>query len=505
MRMNRSIHFVWIGVLGLSLLMALPTSSWGAEKSKDRGKSASKAERSPKAARKEGSTPKGKSKRKEGNAPEASKEASASTKAKEEKKGEEGKETASPAEPATPETPSRTGENALDEVSFKLDLARVYRQYHKYEEATKLFKEALKGAPADERKGRILNEFGDLLQEEGKRAEALAAFEQALPLLKNPYERTALYEKIANISQEAGKKEKAIAVLKKMIHESQEPWQRTMARQRLFQIYAEEKRLDAEIEKLQAQLEKHPDDAETLQTLAEVFRDVKFDIDQSTKYYERPAKVKKDDRDVLQRLSECYEQGQKFDKAIALVKRMLEKYPMEKQAWYERLIMLHQQAGQKEKAIEWAEKLAAVMPNDVYAQQRLIDVYLDAGKLEKARKRYEKLLGQQMEAYMKDQVHLHFAYALDRTGHRKEAGRIFTIVANDGSSSEVRTQARNELERFKKEAQSVGPPATNAPASPANPTPSAKGGDAAGAKTPPPSSEAAGPPAKGRGKPEKSR
>ncbi|RME44695.1 MAG: hypothetical protein D6795_17545, partial [Deltaproteobacteria bacterium] len=408
-------------------------------------------------------------------------------------------------QPPTAPSPPVGSENAFDEIAFKVDLARVYRQYRKYDEALKRYREALDASPNDERKGRILNEVGDLLQEEGKKAQALEFFEKALPLLENPYEKTAIYEKIANISQETGKKKKAIAALEEMIRQSQEPWQKTMARQRLFQIYAEENRLDAEIEKLQAKLEKHPDDAETLETLAEVFRNVKYDIDQATKYYERLARVKKDDRDVLQRLSECYENGHQFDKAIALVEQMMAKFPMEKQTWYERLIMLHQGAGHKEEAIKWAEKLAEAMPNDVYAQQRLIDVYLDNGKLESARKHFKKLLGQQLEDYMKDQVYLHFAYALDRTGHRKEAGELFQTVATKGSSPEVRTQAKNELERFKNEA-SVGQPAV-APPAPNTPVPPTPEAGAPAAKPPaPPASDTAGPPAKREEKkPEKTR
>ncbi|MFM7727340.1 MAG: tetratricopeptide repeat protein, partial [Flavobacteriales bacterium] len=129
-------------------------------------------------------------------------------------------------------------------------------------------------------------------------------------------------------------------------------------------------------------VERHPDQEEYYQRLAEAYV-YAGEYEKGISVYDRMEKRIGFDPDVAEIKARIYQQLGKTDKAIAELQRLIENDPSDAEA-YGMLAGLYQSSGQNEKALETFRRLEKVDPDNPFLHLSLADFYRDAGEKEKS-------------------------------------------------------------------------------------------------------------------------
>ena len=262
--------------------------------------------------------------------------------------------------PDVPETPAEKLP-----AQFFAATGQVCLQYAQWTKAEECFREAYgrdkdAGARAD-----YAFSLGQLLVRKKDYDKALPLLEEAL---KNVPEasRTLLLRRcrlaLAALYEKMNQPEKVEALYQEWMKDPSSPMETDMARRELLRYWQRAGKLDAAVAKYEAALKEKADDRQALEMLGLVYSSVKPDPQKALAVAEKLVELQPQDRATAMQLLSAYEQAAQYDKAIALVSKLTERYPDAADTLTFRLAYLYVRSGQKEKAKEFAASMLAKGP-----------------------------------------------------------------------------------------------------------------------------------------------
>jgi tetratricopeptide (TPR) repeat protein len=289
--------------------------------------------------------------------------------------------------PDTPETPAEKLP-----AQFFAATGQVCLQYAQWTKAEECFREAYgrekdAGARAD-----YAFSLGQLLMRKKDYDKALPLLEEAI---KNVPEasRGVLMRRcrlaLAALYEKMNQPEKVEALYQEWMKDPSNPMEAEMARRELLRYWQRAGKLEAAVAKYEAALKEKPDDKQALEMLSLVYTSIKPDPQKSLAVAEKLVELQPQDRAAAMQLLSAYEQAAQYDKAIALVSKLTERYPDAADTLTFRLAYLYVRSGQKEKAKEFAASMLAKGPEMSQRHGVAAGIYLQLNMLDDALDHYE--------------------------------------------------------------------------------------------------------------------
>lgn len=280
------------------------------------------------------------------------------------------------------------------------------------------------------------------------------AFDKAVPLIEeavtNQKTETRSYETrryrmtLASLYEQMKQPEKVEAIYQDWIKSATASYERDMARRQLLSFWRRTGKLDDVIARYEAALKEKPGDPEALSTLRLIYTSVKPDPEKSLAITEKLAAADPDDRDVALQLVSAYERARKYDKAIPILEKLIEKNPRDASFLSSRLVHLYVQNKQNDKAMAFAKSMLAKEPDNPETHSRVASIYQRLNLVDEALAEYEAAANLSKSDAQRDRYLLSAAHAARRAKKYAKAEELAKRLAAS-SSKMTAAQAKRLL------------------------------------------------------------
>jgi len=293
-------------------------------------------------------------------------------------------------------------------AQYFASLGQTHLQHAQWTKAEECYREAYGREHDAAARGEYACCLGQLLMRKQEYAKALPLIEEAVknvPEASRSYQLRRYRTTLAALHERMGQPEKAEGIFLDWTRDPGGPFEAEVARRELLRFWQRTGKLDAAVAKYEAALKEKPTDKEALDMLRLVYTSVKPEPEKSLALAEKLAELQPDDRNAAMHLVGAYERAKKFDKAIALLEKLIAKHPEETSALSMQMAQLYIQSGQRDKAQDSARKMieqgsessgAHAQAASIYSQLNLVDAalaeYEAAAKLAKGDPERERYL-----------------------------------------------------------------------------------------------------------------
>lgn len=356
-------------------------------------------------------------------------------------------------------------EDEITDPKYLLDLISVHQRYGGNKLAAKLLERA--AALAKDGKDpqdliRILTTQATVKQREKNNKEAAKLYEEVLKLVNEPGQRAGHMMALARCYEGMEDYDAAEATLKQLLKECETStgkrelsWVPQTVNRQLAGIWRAkpERAASAEAEAV-GRLEKDPNDAAALETLSQIYTQIKPDHAKAVAVLEKLWALKPEDTQVTGILASTLIQMQKYDKAVEVYKAMMEKVPASKKTYAYQAASALIQAERNEDAIAFAkEHLLADSPDE--SSLSLMASLLDrAGKADEAEKLYAERIANETDDKKKSRYMLQAVqYAIRGKKFDRAEALLAEVSEKYGKDETVARQIKtkkSQLEQMKK-------------------------------------------------------
>jgi tetratricopeptide (TPR) repeat protein len=337
--------------------------------------------------------------------------------------------------PEGPETPA-------DQLpaSYYAALGQVYLQFHQWTKAEEALLTAYEKEQDPLRRAQAAYDLARLHVRN-------QAHDKALPLLKEAaalkpgtaqsYATSRFKRALIGLYEKMGKPQEAAALYRQVIEGAATPHERDFARREYFQFCKRVGTLEAEVEKLEAALADEPNDETALRGLQMIYAYIEPNPDKALAISERLVAVTPADRTATLRLAAAYQRGRNYEKAIDLLEKFLAANPDEARYLESQLTHLYVTAGQKDKAVKWAEDLLAKDPDSLATRTRVASLYERLNLADEALAQYEAAVKMATRDSERDRYMLAAAHLARRVKKYDQAEALARQLAKSRSKTTV--------------------------------------------------------------------
>ena len=315
-------------------------------------------------------------------------------------------------------------------------LGETHVQYRQWAAAEEAFGEAYQREKDAARRAAYAFRLGQLHLRKKELDKALLLIEEAVKNLKGgaqSYEARRYRTTLAAAYERMGQHDKAEAVYQEWLKAAENRYEKDLARRQLLSFWKRTGKLDDAVARYEARVEEKPDDADTLATLRLIYTSVKPDPAKALAITEKLAVADPDDRDTALHLISAYERARQYDKAIALLEKLIDKEPRDAAFLASRLVHLYVQNKQQDKAVAYAKAMAEKDPKSPEAQSRVAGIYQRLNMVDEALAAYEAAAGLATSDAQRDRYLLSAAHAARSAKKYEKAEALAKRLANSGS------------------------------------------------------------------------
>ena len=334
---------------------------------------------------------------------------------------------------------------------YYLELAKVHQRYGMKKEAIQAYEKAIATETDAREKGRYYTSLAQLYLDMKKPAEAATVFEKAIEKAANRKEKMQLYMEIAKVYRRVGHFEKAEEALKQAVAQSENERERRRAKRLLFDFYRRQGSMDRVVAELEQKLKENPGDTETLEELAQVYYEVERKPQKAIPLLEKALELKPADSNLMQQLASLYQSQKEPRKAAALYEKLLKTGDQKRNKHYfEMLCYLYNEAGEEEKAQQYAERLLKENPDDPLIHIRLARLYERTNMPHKVISQYQQAIEKATQSQRKEVFQMQLANYYLRPGKSEEGIELLKLLAEKASSASIRKTAGRKLSTLQK-------------------------------------------------------
>ncbi|NUM87884.1 MAG: tetratricopeptide repeat protein, partial [Bdellovibrionales bacterium] len=290
-------------------------------------------------------------------------------------------------------------EDEITDPKYLLDLASVHQRYGGNKLAAKLLERAAvlaKDSKDPQDLIRIFTSQASQMQRDKNHKEAARLYEEVLKLVNEPGQRAGHMLALARCYEGMEDFDAAESTLKQLLKECETntgkrelSWVPQTVNRQLASIWRAkpERAASAEAEAV-GKLEKDPNDANALETLSQIYTQIKPDHAKAVAVLEKLWALKPEDTQVTGILASTLIQMQKYDKAVEVYKAMMEKVPASKKTYAYQAASALIQAERQDDAIAFAKEHLLGEDSDESSLSLMASLLDRAGKAEEAEKIY---------------------------------------------------------------------------------------------------------------------
>jgi len=329
---------------------------------------------------------------------------------------------------------------------YYYELAEVHKRYGVYDKAIEMLQTAIEKETDAAKKTRFYESLSEAYQMAGKTKEAAEQIKRALASAESVEEKCRYNSALGRILEQAGEVEEAKKAYEFVVANATRDIQKRSAQLSLFRLYQRSGQLDSLIADLEKKLKDNPSDVEALNTLAQIYNSVIRQPAKALPVYERLAKLKPEDKTILNRLVYLYQSNKEYEKAAEVYQRIIEASPpLNKSYYYQHVSRMYMLAGNKDEAVKWAEKSLSEAGTRPYTYVSVAQIYLQSNMVEKALQLYDRAQEACSRPIEKHQIALRFADLFARNNRENKAEDLYKYVLEEATIASFRSQARSKL------------------------------------------------------------
>lgn len=332
-----------------------------------------------------------------------------------------------------------------DPGQYYLELAQVHQRYQHDEDAAKCYAKAIEVAKSGRIKVQILTAWSSSLMRQKKPADAQAKLEQALSIAGDKRDKCRIALSLARLLEEQGKTDDAAKQYEFVMSNTDQPWQRESAQSQLFAAYQKAGKLDTIAKKYEDALAKNPNDELALRALLSIHSRIKPDMEAARRVCSQLAAIKQDDPDVMNQLAGLHLRANDVKSAVAIYRKLAEKHPAQKTRYYERISSAYLRTDDKDKALEWAEKIVKADDKNPQAWSRFAEICMRAEQTGKALEALKKAGDLARSGQQKEMIQLRLADAYRSMKRDDDAINIYKELSENCKSAHIRRRAKRQL------------------------------------------------------------
>lgn len=339
-----------------------------------------------------------------------------------------------PAEPAPKPLPA----------SYYAELARVNHSYRQLDEAVRLYQKALELETDKTRRAGYAGALAEIYVAQKKHEAALPLLREAIQASASRTIKARYRMLLAQIAEQSDDLAAAEAAYKEAAASAEHEFERSAALRKLLLLYKRMKKLDQVLADTEKRVAANPKDIEAIDLLAIAYSSVQRDPAKALDTLAKLAEARPEPA-TLRRLATALQNANRHADAIAVYETLLEKDAQNRAYYCERISQLHAAAGDKEKAIAWARKIAADSPDNVYAVTRLASLLVRLGHAKEGIAEYERAASLAKTPAERERTLLACAQAARTAKLYEKAETILRGVARDSKVAANRVQAKKAL------------------------------------------------------------
>ena len=332
-----------------------------------------------------------------------------------------------------------------DPGQYHFELAQVHQRYGKFDEAQQCYTRGIEVAKSPQLKVRILSAWGHWLAKTKKPDEARAKFEQALAVAENERTKCQIALSLARALEQAGKIDEAAKHYEYVASHAETPWLRESAQNQLFSAYRKAGKLDEMVKRYQDALAADPKDEAAMRALLAIHSRIKPDTGKALAVCEQLSALKPDDAAVLTKLADLHLRARQTDKAIAIYEKLAEQQPAQKSRYYERISHAYLTTKDKEKAVQWAEKIVQSDSKSAHAWSRFAEVCLRADQPQKAVAAFQQAVSVARSDSQREMYQLSLGDAYRKANRDQDAIAIYEKLGKESKSPHIRRRVKRQL------------------------------------------------------------
>ncbi len=248
---------------------------------------------------------------------------------------------------------------------------------------------------------------------------------------------------LADIYKIAGDDGELENVYKRIVEVTDEQWFKDWATGELLNIYQRQNRLDEVLPEFAVGLEERPDDITQYNRLGELYVR-KGEMEKAIEIYKKALEVFPDNRVISERMLSIYEARGNFSEAIMLLQKMISMAPNEA-SLLERVANLYNEVGKKEDAKNTWETVLAMVKDDPSLHSKYAGLLYRWGDVDAA-------LAQIAKAEGLDAGNLNYtlekAVMLKDSGRIEEARKAFEKVSAEAKEDWMKAEADKGLDEM---------------------------------------------------------
>ncbi|MCK6470794.1 MAG: tetratricopeptide repeat protein [Planctomycetes bacterium] len=356
-------------------------------------------------------------------------------------------------------------EDEITDPKYLLDLASVHQRYGGNKLAAKLLERAAvlaKDSKDPQDLIRIFTSQASQMQRDKNHKEAARLYEEVLKLVNEPGQRAGHMLALARCYEGMEDFDAAESTLKQLLKECETntgkrelSWVPQTVNRQLASIWRAkpERAASAEAEAV-GKLEKDPNDANALETLSQIYTQIKPDHAKAVAVLEKLWALKPEDTQVTGILASTLIQMQKYDKAVEVYKAMMEKVPASKKTYAYQAASALIQAERQDDAIAFAKEHLLGEDSDESSLSLMASLLDRAGKAEEAEKIYADRIATETDDKKKSRYMLQAVqYAIRGKKFDRAETLLAEVTEKYGKDETVARQIKTkktQLEQMKK-------------------------------------------------------
>lgn len=360
------------------------------------------------------------------------------------------------------------GPASVDEITdpkYLLELISVHQRFGGNKLAAQLLDRAMalaKDGKDPQDMIRILTTQASIKQRAKDNKEAAKLYEEVLKLVSEPGQRAGHMMALARCYQAMEDYDAAESTLKQLLKECETntgkrelSWVPQTVNRQLAGIWRAkpERAASAEAEAL-GRLEKDPNDANALETLSQIYTQIKPDHSKAVGVLEKLWSLKPEDTQTSGILASTLIQMQKYDKAVEVYKKMMETVPASKKTYAYQAASALIQADRNEEAIAFAKENLMGEDADESSLSLMASLLDRAGKADEAEKIYADRIATETDDKKKSRYMLQAVqYAIRGKKFDRAEALLAEVTEKYGKDETVARQIKtkkSQLEQMKK-------------------------------------------------------
>ena len=312
---------------------------------------------------------------------------------------------------------------------FYSDLADVFMRYAKFDSAQALFEEALDRETNDEYKSLYFSKLAEIATRLHKNEEAASDYEKAVELTQNADNKKKYYRDLARIYAIIGQPDKAVGAYQFLYDQEEDKSKQATLKRQLYQAYQSAGKIEDLISKYEKELQQNPESIPALEELVMIYSQITKEPAKAVPCLEKLASIVKppDNRTYLNQLASKYAQLNLFDKQAGILLQIAEQVPESQRLGYViRVAQIYGQAGNADKAKEYAEKALQMKPDDVSTLLQVAYAYVPLKQNEKATELFDKAIELSKTDMQKQSTFYQYAMACMTMKDYDKADELFT-------------------------------------------------------------------------------